>query len=240
MRKLWITFALMSLLGGPIRAQFGPGAVTVVGDMLLMNKRVQAELKLDDKQKKALREITRKQREMGDQIREAFEDGEKKKAMELAKKSNEQTARAIKEFKKGMTSAQSKRFQEILVQIATKNNDLTIFFLDEAVARALKLTGKQKKVAREALTDLAKDAKELLDNAKGDFTKILAVGKKVAGLKKDAFEKYIRELSSEQKKAWKDLAGKEFELKMGGPGPSRDKGKTGGKDKKEKPKTDGA
>jgi hypothetical protein len=233
MRKLLMTLALVGLLSVPIMAQFRPGMFgggPMGGDMLLMNKSVQTELKFDDKQKKALGEITKKQADARGKIREAFEDGDREKAMELVKKSGEETAKSLKEFKKTLTTAQTKRLHEIEVQVATRFNDLNIF-KNEAVAKALKLTDKQKAAAKEAATDLAKDTKELFDDAKGDFTKFRAIQKKVAGLRKDAFEKFTKGLSTDQQKVWKDLAGEKFDLKMEG-------GFGKGKGKNRKPKTD--
>jgi len=241
MRKLLMTLALVGLLSVPLLAQFRPGGFgrgPQGGDMLLMNKSVQTELKLDDKQKKALGEITKKQADLRGKIREAFEDGDREKAMEILKKAGEETNKAVKEFNKSLTSTQAKRFQEIQVQVATKNNSLEIF-KNEDVAKALKLTDKQKEKIKESLTDLQKDVKELFEDAKGDREKFGAAMKKVGGLRKDAFEKITKDLTSDQQKIWKTLGGEKFELKMEG-GFGRDKGKRPGKDKRkrEKPKSD--
>ena len=133
---------------------------------------------------------------------------------------------------KKIVSEVAKRFAQISIQVATKNNDANIFKNDDVV-KALKLTDKQKASVKETLSDLEKDAKEVMDDAKDDFrTKGKAAFTKVAGLRKEAYEKITKALTDDQSKAFKELAGDKFELKMEKGG--FNKGGKGGKNKKDK------
>jgi coenzyme F420-reducing hydrogenase alpha subunit len=241
MRKTLLTMALAGLLVLPVLAQrpgFG-GRGVPGGDSLLLNKSVQTELKLDDKQLKTAGEIAKKRQEGFAKVMEAFQDGDREKGMELGKKNREATAKALKDFQKTLTSTQAKRFQEIEVQLATKYNQPNIF-KNESVQKALKLSDKQKDTVKETLSDFEKDQKELFDDAKGDRKKFREIGKKMESLRKDAYAKITKSFTSDQTKAWKDAGGEAFELKIERPnflkdkGPRKDKGK---KDSK-KPKDD--
>jgi hypothetical protein len=136
----------------------------------------------------------------------------------------------LKKFKESLTSVQHKRFQEIEVQVATRITDPNLF-KHSGVVKALKLTSKQQETVKEALSDLEKDAKEVMEDAKGDFSKFKGAFKKVQTLRKDTFEKITKGLTEEQQKTLKDLSGEKFDYvpdKFGG------KGGKGGKNKKKK------
>ena len=84
MRKKLLTLTLVAMLALPVLAQRRPGGFGMGGrqggDMLLMNKSVQEELKLDDAQKKTLGEITKATADLREKAMEAFKDGDKDKA----------------------------------------------------------------------------------------------------------------------------------------------------------------
>ena len=60
--------------------------------------------------------------------------------------------------------------------------------------------------------------------AKGDFKERFAAFRKIGELRKETYEKIAKSLTDDQKKTWKDLGGKEFEIKI-------EKGKGFGKKK---------
>jgi hypothetical protein len=231
MRKLWLTLALVGLLALPVLAQrFGGGMFGggFSGDALLMNKGVQKELKLDDKQMKALAEISKAADEHRAKAREAFQDGDAEKGKEHMQKANEEQAKGLKKFKDTLNSEQQKRFQEIEVNVARQFTNPDIF-KHAGVVKALKLTSKQQESLKEAMSDLEKDSKEVMEDAKGDFGKLKGAFKKLQTLRKDTYEKITKGLTDEQQKTLKDIGGEKFELKF-------DKGKfgKGGKNKKKK------
>jgi Spy/CpxP family protein refolding chaperone len=231
MRKLLMTAALVTLLALPVLAQFrgGFGRGMGGGQNILMNKSVQDELKLDDKQKEALKEIRTKQQENGKKARELFKDGEGEKAKELMTKSRDETTKALDKFRDGLTSTQKKRLTECEIQVATKRNDLGIF-KNAAVEKILKLTDKQKDKIKEIQSDLEKDIREVFEEGgKGNFKKNI---EKANNLRKDAFAKANKELTETQAKALKDAAGEKFEFKEENPfggGKGKFKGKRGDK-----------
>jgi hypothetical protein len=236
MRKFWLTLALVALLSLPVLAQFRFGGgfnVPLSGDMLLLNKSVQDQLKLTADQKKAVAEIGKQQADTRTKMFEAFKDMDKDKAMEIAKKGSEETAKSVKKLRESLSSEQAKRFAECEVQAAASQNDVNIFKI-ERIAKALKLSDDQQKTIKETLSDLAKDVKEVEDENKGDFKKAKATGEKVRSLRKDAYEKITKSFSESQKKALADLGGEKFEFKLDNPFGKGKFGKGKGKKKKEK------
>ncbi len=225
MRKVFLTVALVCLLAIPVLAQFRMGG-TNNPDMLLMNKSVREELKLTEKQTKALDEIDKAAKENREKVRAAFKDGDKDKGMDLMKKGSEETIKKLDTFKETLTTAQRKRFQEIEVQVATKNSNPDVFSRPN-IQKALSLTDKQKTTVKDTLADLGKDVKEVQDDAKGDFKKMFAAMKKITGLRKKAFDTITKSLTEEQAKTWKEMAGEKFEMKN-----ERPKGKGKFKDSK--------
>jgi hypothetical protein len=238
MRKMWLTLTLVAMIALPVLAQrggfggFGLGGMS--GDMLLMNKSVQKELKLDDKQTAALKEANKAAEEHMAKAREAFQDMDREKGMEHMQKANEVRTKALKKFKDDtLTSEQRKRFAEIEVYVGTKVNKDPNVFKETAITKALKLSDKQQETVKETLSDLDKDVKEVQADAKGDFSKMKGMFKKMQSLRGDAFEKITKSLTEDQQKTLKELAGKEFEFKMDNPF-----GKGGKKGKKGKKKDD--
>jgi len=218
MRKMWLTLALVGMLALPVLAQrFGGGMFGggMTGDMLLMNKSVQKELKFDDKQTKAMAEVNKASAEHMAKAREAFQDGDREKGMEHMTKANEERTKALKKFKETLTSEQAKRFQEIEIQVATKGADPNIF-KHSGVAKALKLTSKQEETVKETLSDLEKDTKEVMSELKGGGKggKGKGIFQKLGTMRKEAYEKITKTLTDDQQKTLKELGGKAFEIEM--------------------------
>jgi Spy/CpxP family protein refolding chaperone len=228
MRKTVMTLVLVGLLALPVLAQRQRGGRGGFGQFggegaLLMNKSVQEELKLTDKQKEEVKAISTKAQGMMKEAMEARQDGDQEKARELMTKSMEARTAGIKKLKDSLTSVQKKRLGEIEIQQAVKNKTATVFTREDVQA-ALKLTPKQKTTIKETLSDYEKDRKELMGNAggggRGGFNRENM--KKLQELNKDTYEKISKSLTEEQTKTFSTLGGEKFELKnerpMGGRG----------------------
>lgn len=204
MRKLCLATALACMLGMPVLAQFPLGGMGRGGGegMLLLVEDVQKDLKLTDEQKKTL---TSAREEMTKAIRAAFQD----KDREAMQKAQKEFGEAVTKLKNGLSSEQKKRFFQIELQAAAKNNSPAIFKRED-VQKALSLTDSQKTSVKDALTDLEKDVRELMEDAKGDREKFLGAMKKMQTMSKESFDKITKSLSEEQKKAWKDIQGEPF------------------------------
>ena len=210
MQKALLTMALAGMIAIPVAAQFRPGLAGGRGNVLA-NKSVQAELKLTDSQKKEVGEIQKAQQAA---MREAFglfrED--KEKAQEQMKKATETTKEAYKKLREGLKSEQQKRLGEIEIQVAVKDKRLDLF-RNEDVLKILKLSDTQKENLKETGVAFMKDAKELFDDAKGNFRKMAETQKKVKGLSNEAFDKVMKGLDTDQKKALEKAQGESFDYK---------------------------
>ncbi len=220
MRKTWLTLTLVAMIALPVLAQrggFGFGGNMFAGDGLLMFPDVQKELKLTDEQKKELGTITKSAQEYRTKSRDARQDGDQEKAKEYGDKANDLQAKGLKKLKESLTSEQTKRLHEIEVNVARQFNSPNIF-KNTAVVKALKLTPKQEVTVKETLSDLAKDTKEVQDEAKGakgDKGAFFKTMQKVQSLNKEAYEKITKSLNDDQQKTLKELGGKEFKLEFG-------------------------
>jgi hypothetical protein len=232
MRKVLLTALLIGLLTVPLFAQrrgggrggFGFGGM-LTGDMLLSNKSVQTELKFDDDQKKAVAEIAKKQQEAIAKAREDMDFSGIGKIME-------ESRTAYGKLRKTLKSAQETRLTQIEIQLADRNKSAEVF-KRENVAKALKLTDKQKSMIKDTLTSVESDTKELREEAKGDREKFREIQQKIQKLRTEAYTKITKGFSEDQQKAWKEMQGEKFELKMDNPFGGR-----GGKGGKKKDKSD--
>jgi len=228
MRKVLLTVALVALLALPLFAQFGRiGGGKMDATALISNKSVQDELKLDDDQKKMLKDAT-DARNTG--FREAFQEEDKQAAF---KKVTEEFTKSVKKVLDKLSDKQTKRLTEIEIQVATKGKNPTVF-TNATVQKELKLTSKQKDTIKDAITDMEKDFKELDDDAKGDFKKMGANFKKKQEMSGDVYGKITKALSDDQTKTLEKLGGDKFELKQDFGGFGKDKKGKGGKNKKDK------
>jgi len=226
MRKLLLTCCMVALVAAPFAfgQPKGAGGGGMFGQMLLANKSVQEELKLTDAQKEKVGAIQKEQREA---IQKAFQDKDREAITKVMEDSN----KALDKVKEGLTSTQKKRLAQIEIQTAGLQA-----FAREDVAKALNLSDKQKEEAKEIGDEVGKDAREIMADVGRDMDKRAEAMKKVAKLRKDAIDKVAKTLSEEQQKAWKDLTGEPFELKMeagggfGFPGGGKGKGKGAKKD----------
>jgi hypothetical protein len=208
MRKLMLTVALVGLLAMPLLAQRPGGGrgMQIDSTTLLTNKGVQDELKLSDKQKEALGEVSKK-------LQEAMTKAFKDKDFESIKGAREEAGKTVTKIKEDLTSEQKKRLGQIELQAHLQFQGPAALAKDE-VATALKLTDKQKSEIKEVGEETQKDIQEIMKDARGDKDKAAEARTKVAKLRKEAMDKITKTFSDEQKAALKELTGQPFELQL--------------------------
>jgi len=202
--KVVLAVGVAAFVGGPLWAQgFRGGGFG--GAMLLQNQSVQKELKLTDDQKKKLATINKEFREKHkDDYAKLFnQDTDPKERGELSDKLNHEQMELVKPV---LTDDQHKRFHQIQLQVRGAGA-----FSDPKVQKALKLTDDQKDKIKTIEDDARQEMRDIFQNAAGDRE---AAGKKFASLRKETMEKASNVLTDEQKKTWKDMTGKPFEIKM--------------------------
>ncbi|MBY0228859.1 MAG: hypothetical protein K2W96_06255 [Gemmataceae bacterium] len=232
MRKTLLMLALAGMITLPVVAQFRPGAGMFGGGQnLLSMKEVRKELKFTDDQNKVVADLQEKNKEATSGLRELFAE-DREKAMAQMKKAGDDLSAGYKKLRGDLTSAQKKRLGELEIQNAAKNKDLGIFKNEDAL-KVLKLTDKQKEELKEVADTLEKDSKELLDDAKGDKKKGREVFGKIRTMNAEAFDKVMKGLDDDQKKAWEAAQGEKFEFPEFGFGKEKGKGKKDKRKKKE-------
>jgi len=185
---------------------FGGGFGGGGGYMLLRNKGVQQELKLNDEQTE---KVTKLAEEIGTKTREKSEglskDERREKMPEIMRAANEEARKAAKEILK---PEQLARFEQIELQ----QRGLTAF-ADPKVQDKLSLTADQKTKIREIGTSNREQMTEIFQNAGNDRA---AAMEKMTALRKESLEKALGVLTDDQKKSWKDLTGEPFEVRFEG------------------------
>jgi Spy/CpxP family protein refolding chaperone len=208
-RRLAVAVSAVMLLSTPALAQrqgfgggmgFGGGG----GLLLLSNKGVQQELKLDaqqtEKVAKYIEESTARRR---DQSKALSKDERKAKAQELAKAANAETQKALKDLLK---SEQITRFNQIALQQRG-----VMAFGDPEILGKLKLTSDQTEQARATVQSFGTESREVFQNNQGNFEE---VRKQLDALRKSKMEKVTALLTAEQKATWKELTGEPFEVRF--------------------------
>ncbi|HEY7427291.1 MAG TPA: hypothetical protein VH682_23860 [Gemmataceae bacterium] len=176
------------------RPAFGGGA------FLLQNEGVQKELNITDEQKTKLKEAIEKVREDNkDIIAKGFQNITREDREKLAKATNEAVGKVLDE-------KQVKRFKQI--QIQTQG---AVAFQNPQVQSALKLTDDQKDKIKKISDESREKMRELFQGGGNREEN----AKKFAELRKETMEKAIGVLTNDQKKTWKDLTGKPFEVRLG-------------------------
>jgi hypothetical protein len=209
MRKTVLTLVLVGLLSLPVLAQFGRGMFgggAMDATALLGLADVQKALKLSDEQKKSITEATTAR---GTAFRAAIQDMDQ----DAMKKAGEDFTKSMTKVKEGLTSEQKKRLGQLEVQAAIQNNQPSIFKRED-IQKALKLSDKQIATVKDTLTEIEKDGKELMEEAKGDFSKFKEVMTKMTDMNKEGFSKIAKSLTEEQKKIWTEMQGEKFEGKL--------------------------
>lgn len=213
MRKVVLTTTLVALLTLPVLAQPGAGMFRGMdGSMLLASPDVQKELKLSDDQKEAL---SKAQAGILEAMQKARKD---KSSTEGSQKAMQEYREAVDKVRGKLESGQKKRLLGIEAQVAERMSQPRIFTRAE-VQSALKMTGKQKELVKELMSEMEKDVRELMEDARGNREKMMAAFKKMGTMGKERYTKITKSLSAEQKEAWKELQGEKIELRLGGFGP---------------------
>jgi hypothetical protein len=181
-----------------------PGLDLVIAAGLVADKSLQEDLKLTADQVKDIAAAVRK-------IREKYQPRlctlDPKERSELLAKFDDETRKAAAEVLK---PEQAKRLKQIERQMAG-----VYAFLDEEVAKEMKLTDDQKGKLMGIITELQKEitklAKENLGEISFDSKKTIAHIKAAQILTTAARDNIVEVLTDDQRKAWKELIGEPFE-----------------------------
>jgi Spy/CpxP family protein refolding chaperone len=196
-----------ALLASPLLAQRQGGGRGFMGGgmppwMLLGQKSVQDELKVTDDQIKKAEELSEKQREAFESLRD-LEPEERAKKMQEANQENEKALAEI------LKPAQVKRLKQISLQRAGIQA-----FISPDVIKELKFTDAQNEKIKEIRQQTMEQRGDVFQNT-NDRAEIR---KKLIEIDKSAIEKVVSELKPEQKAKWKELIGEPFkgEITFGG------------------------
>jgi hypothetical protein len=211
MRKMLASFALLGLIAlvtMDANAQ-RPGPGFRPGASLITNKSVQDELKMTDEQKEKADE---KSKALFTNLRDIIgkvKDLPKEERMEkMQKMMKEQSEKLQKELAAILKPEQTKR----LKQIERQQNALNTMTSDEEAVKELKVTDEQKEKLKGISDQLNKDLRELKGGAvKGDFREAM---EKQSAARKEASEKAVKVLTTDQQDKWKDMTGAPFTVKQ--------------------------
>jgi hypothetical protein len=203
-----LALTLCAMTAAPARAQTMPGSLTNA-ILLLDQKPIQEELKLDKEQAAKVADAFKKQLTTRQAIRDLEAEERPKKIAELDKESEKIALDILK-------PEQTKRFHQIALQVLGPRA-----FTRPQVIVALKLTDGQKVQVDEVLKEVANQVKGLRQPG-GNRS---AVQKKMRELAKAGQDKIVQTLSNDQKTKWKELTGETFkgEVRIGPPDRLQDK-----------------
>jgi hypothetical protein len=204
-----VALGLVALMTAPVMAQQGRGGGRGMGmggggiAMLLTNKSVQDELKLDATQVEKATELSKKVRDKITSATEGLEGQERfTKMREMSKELNEMAHNGAKDFLK---PEQLHRLHQIQHQVQGPQA-----FADEHVQNRLKLTDAQKSeiqtINQESMSEMRELFQGLQDDREGTM-------KKITAHRKATVDKIVSKLTDEQKTTWKNMLGSPFELK---------------------------
>ncbi|HEV3167166.1 MAG TPA: hypothetical protein VGZ22_24370 [Isosphaeraceae bacterium] len=208
--RLALALGTVVLLSAPALAQqrggFGRGMGG--GLMLLGNKGVQQELKLDaaqtEKVNSYVQETRAKRQEQFQKLQDLSQDERRTKMQELAKAANEETQKALKDL---LTPTQLTRFNQIDLQ----QRGVMGAVADPELRSKLKITEDQNKQIQTLTEAFSAAAQEIRQKNQGDFQEIM---KQTAPLRKETTDKITALLTEDQTKLWKDMTGEPYEVKF--------------------------
>lgn len=214
----WAVVAVAVLAVGSVQAQpprgGGGGFQQPLDVLVLTNADLQKELKITDDQKKALKEVMDKAADLNKKRMDLFTGGppDMDKMQEMMKEGQKLAEDAKAAADKAFTADQKKRVKQIDVQ----RMGLRAFSNDEVV-KALKLTDDQKAKMKEVSEGYQKASADLRGEyfQQGQFPdmdKMAEFQKKSAALTSETIEKAKKELTDDQKKAWKEMVGEPFDV----------------------------
>jgi hypothetical protein len=202
--KAILALGVSALLVGPaVGKHHGPG-----GALLLMNKCVQQELKLDqgqiDKIKAAFQKVRDEHKGEIAQLRDKKIPAPQRAALagKIAKANRKAVAGILK-------PEQAKRFRQIRVQVAG-----VYAFLSPRVQKAIKMTDPQKAEFKGIVIGYGAARKAIFQTAKGNWGKAFP---EAAALRKAEMAAAMKVLTVEQQKAYKGMVGAPFHIKFGPP-----------------------
>lgn len=203
-----LTLGIAVLMALPVVAQPRGGFGPMGPGQLLMNKSVQEELKLDKEQVEKITAAVQKVREdMKDDIAKLREqDTSREQRMEIAKKVNDATTKALADIVK---PEQMKRLKQIRLQA-----EGTRVFMDPEVQKALSLTDDQKEDIRKTNEESFAKIREMFQDAQGDQEKMREIRTKMTAMNKENMAKITKSLKPEQQEKLKEMLGKPFEIKF--------------------------
>ncbi len=171
------------------RGGFGGGAIFLLGQ-----KSVQEELKLSEDQVQKVKELSDKQRESFQGLRDLSQEDRRAKMQEMAKANDKALAEILK-------PGQLKRVKQISLQ-----QQGAFALVNPEVAKALNISEEQKDKIREIQTKARDESQGLGRDEEG--------AKKRQEIRKATNEKVMGVLTAEQKAKLKEMQGKPFEGKF--------------------------
>jgi Spy/CpxP family protein refolding chaperone len=214
--KMVLACGLVALLVAPAQAQrpgggrgfgFGGGGFGG-GALLLANKSVQQELKVDEAQAAKLNTLAQdqmeKQREQFQKLQDLSQEERREKIQELSRTS---AAALRKELEEVLKPEQIKRFQQIQIQQAGILGAATM----PRVQETLNLTDEQRTKLRTIQEEQQESMRDIFQSAGDDRAAAMT---KMADLRKKTNEKALAVLTDSQKASWKDLTGEPFEVRI--------------------------
>ena len=191
-----------ALAQGGGRGGFGGGG----GAMLLSNKSVQEELKLDsaqiEKASKMAEELRTKMTEAREKLQDVPQDERRAKMQELMKTTHDESMKTVKELLK---PEQAKRFHQISLQ----QRGVTAF-ADAKVQEGLKITDDQKTKLADIVKELNDKRREVMEANQGDMA---AIREKMMPIAKEAHHTAAALMTADQKATWKEMVGEHFDIK---------------------------
>jgi Spy/CpxP family protein refolding chaperone len=220
MRNLWVSLVaagVLALLAQSATAQ-PPGGRGMFGGpgMLLQQKAVQEDLKLDEDQikkaKDALDKVAEEHKDDRAKLRDQNTSMEER--AEIMKKITADTEKALKDVLK---PEQTKRLNQIQLQVRGVDA-----LNEEEVQKELKLSSEQKEEIKTITDDLRKQRGEVFRSIGGfDPEKMAEARKKMEAMNTEAMEKVGKVLKVDQKKSFDDLKGAKFDTSKLQFGPPR-------------------
>jgi hypothetical protein len=193
----------LALCVAPAQAQQRRGGFGL--HSLVANKSVQEELKLDDEQKTKVEELNKTTRAtLEEKTKDLQGDDRREKLPGIMRELNAATEKTLTSTLK---PGQLKRLKQIQLQVQGVRA-----FGNEDTQKALKLTEEQAKEVKAVLEEARKQIQEeTKDIPREDRQKRREVTQKI---NKETMGKITDKLTAEQKKAWKEMTGKPFEIRV--------------------------
>jgi len=201
MRKLGTSIIALSLLATSVVVAQDPQKMVaqeeVVEILLLRQKAVQEDLKIDEAKAKTIREFCHKQHMAAEEVHK-LPESQQKPQWEKMMKENEQFLATT------LSADQRKRLEQITMQTAGM-----MWLGKPSVAKELKLTNDQQEKTKQMQQETFKRFKDIMHTTKGD-----ARAQALSALHKTSEEQISKLLTDEQRTAWAKMVGAPFKGKL--------------------------